>query len=125
VRGVFEEVKKKMRRIEVSKYWNNTFCKSWRVAKDRWAPVLQLMFRFLGWFNLLAALGITVWLATWVRQLYQGNCLQDISLRQSPVFDLQYISLLHKLKHNRNLVYLVAFILQTSITLTRTFTHQK
>jgi len=48
-------------------------------------PFLQLTFRLVGWFNLLAALGITVWLATWVRQLYQGNCLQDISLRQPPI----------------------------------------
>ena len=47
--------------------------------------LLQLSFRLVGWFNLLAALGITVWLATWVRQLYQGNCLQDISLRQPPI----------------------------------------
>jgi len=49
---------------------------------------LQLNFMVLGWFNLLAALGITVWLAAWVRQLYQGDGLQDISPRQSPVLDL-------------------------------------
>jgi len=29
--------------------------------------ILQLNFRVLGWFNLLAALGITKWLAIWVR----------------------------------------------------------
>jgi len=50
--------------------------------------LLQLMFMVLGWFNLLAALGITVWLATWVRQLYQGNCLQGQNPRQSPALDL-------------------------------------
>jgi len=50
--------------------------------------VLQLNFRVLGWFNLLAALGITEWLATWVRQLYQGNCLQGKNPRQSPALDL-------------------------------------
>jgi len=49
---------------------------------------LQLNFMVLGWFNLLAALGITVWLATWVRQLYQGNCLQGKNPRQSPALDL-------------------------------------
>ena len=52
------------------------------------ALVLQLMLMVLGWFNLLAALGITVWLATWVRQLYQGNCLQGQNPRQSPALDL-------------------------------------
>ena len=50
--------------------------------------VLQLNFRVLGWINLLAALGITEWLATWVRQLYQGNCLQGKNPRQSPALDL-------------------------------------
>jgi len=50
--------------------------------------VLQLIFRVLGWFNLLAALGITEWLATWVRQLYQGNCLQGKNPRQFPALDL-------------------------------------
>jgi len=49
---------------------------------------LQLNFRVLGWFNLLAALGITEWVATWVRQLYQGNCLQGKNPRQSPTLDL-------------------------------------
>ena len=39
-----------------------------------------------GLFNHLAALGITKWLATWVRQLYQGDGLQDLSPRQSPAF---------------------------------------
>ena len=43
---------------------------------------------FWGGLNLLAALGITVWLAAWVRQLYQGNCLQGQNPRQSPAFDL-------------------------------------
>ena len=52
------------------------------------AVLLQLNFRVLGWFNLLAALGITEWLATWVRQLYQGNCLQGKNPRQSPTLDL-------------------------------------
>ena len=52
------------------------------------SQVLQLMFMVLGGFNLLAALGITVWLATWVRQLYQGNCLQGQNPRQSPTLDL-------------------------------------
>ena len=52
------------------------------------AQFLQLIFRVLGWFNLLAALGITEWLATWVRQLYQGNCLQGKNPRQSPALDL-------------------------------------
>ena len=52
------------------------------------ALLLQLNFRILGWFNLLAALGITEWLATWVRQLYQGNCLQGKNPRQSPTFHL-------------------------------------
>jgi len=45
-------------------------------------------FGFWGGFNLLAALGITVWLATWVRQLYQGNCLQGKNPRQFPASDL-------------------------------------
>ena len=50
--------------------------------------ILQLILMVLGWFNLLAALGITVWLATWVRQLYQGDCLQGKNPRQSPTLDL-------------------------------------
>jgi len=64
------------------------------VAVNQWFStadldhLLQLNFRILGWFNLLAALGITAWLATWVRQLYQGNCLQGKNPRQSPTFDL-------------------------------------
>ena len=57
-----------------------------KTSKDNF--ILQLKFLVLGWFNLLAALGITVWLATWVRQLYQGNCLQGQNPRQSPALDL-------------------------------------
>ena len=67
VKEVLEEVKKKMRRIEVSKYGDNNFCKSWRFAKERWVPVLQLSFWLWGYVNHLAALGITKWLARWVR----------------------------------------------------------